>query len=352
MSASGAGGRWHALDHVKAAAIVAVVVTHSGRVSLSGADSTADFVLTSLWTRFHVPSFLFASGFLYASRSPQPARTLGRRLRRVLFPYVVASLAVMLVGAAVTALAPQWTRWPTSIASFRDVAWQLATASALGIYYYIFLIVCCIPLAWPLSRSVPWGAWILCLVMAALALAIDAGLVTRPAWYAAERLGGGVVFWAMRDPFERFQMGYFLAGWLAALHLPALARFAARRRPLVLALCAAGLATGWASFCGVLLPSLQTAALVFYSLAVVSLLTLATRRRVAGPVVRFLGDASLGIYLIHRIFQLLAEPLSAGWPVPLRIATQVAVGLGGASLVLLAARRLLGEGRARQWLGA
>jgi fucose 4-O-acetylase-like acetyltransferase len=352
MSASGAGGRWHALDHVKAAAIVAVVFTHSGRVTLAGAESTTDFVLTSLWTRFHVPSFLFASGFLYATRSPQPASTLTRRLRRVLLPYLVASLTVMLVGMAVTAWAPGWTRWPTRLESLRDLAWQLSTASALGIYYYVFLIACCIPLVWPLSRSVPWGAWSLCLAMAALALAIDAGLVQRPAWYAAERLGGGVVFWAMRDPFERFQMGYFLAGWLAALHLPPLAGFAARRRPLVLALCAAGLATGWAGFCGALAPGLQTTALVVYTLAVVSLLALATRRRVAGPVVRFLGDASLGIYLIHRVFQLLAEPLSASWPPPLRIAAQVAVGLGGACLVLLASRRLLGEGRARRWLGA
>jgi peptidoglycan/LPS O-acetylase OafA/YrhL len=68
-------------------------------------------------------------------------------------------------------------------------------------------------------------------------------------------------------------------------------------------------------------------------------------------VVRFLGDASLSIYLYHRIFQLLARPLTDGWTDPLRILGQVAVGLGGASLLVFAGRRLLGAQRSRRLLG-
>jgi peptidoglycan/LPS O-acetylase OafA/YrhL len=90
---------------------------------------------------------------------------------------------------------------------------------------------------------------------------------------------------------------------------------------------------------------------VVYTFGVIGTLTIATRGRPAGPVVRFLGDASLSIYLYHRIFQLLARPVTDGWHDPVRIAGQVAVGLGGASLLVLAGRRLLGAQRSRRLLG-
>jgi len=352
MSASGDGGRWHAVDHVKAAAIVAVVFTHAGRVTLDSSPTSVDSLLTSIWTRFQVPAFLFVSGLLYARSSPMPWAAVGRRLRRVLQPYLVISLAAIAVGLAVSSGTPPWTRWPTAVRSVGGVAEQLLTASALGIYYYIMLIVCCIPLAWPLSRSGRWGPWGLCLAGAALALAFDLGLLTRPAVLLAGWLGQGLVFWVMRDPLEQFHLGYFVAGWLAALYLPQLRRLADTRLALAVALGCAGVLFGWGAMLGAFSTGSKSLERVVYTLAVVGLLCLATRRRVAGPLVRFLGDASLGIYLIHRIFQLLAQPLTDSWPPLLRIGGQVVVGLGAASLVLLAGRQLLGEPRARRWLGA
>lgn len=352
MSASGDGGRWHAVDHVKAAAIVAVVFTHAGRVTLGGSGGNADFLLTSLWTRFHVPSFLFVSGFLYARSSGVAWRTIGLRLRRVLLPYGLASLVAVGVGLAVASQTPPWIRWPVPVHDFADVGWQLATASALGVYYYVLLIVCCIPLLWPLSRSGRWGPWALCLALAALAVAVDTGLVTRSSQFLADWWGHGVVFWVMRNPVEQFHAGYFVAGWLAALHLPQLARFAAERRSLAVAICTAGVGFGWLSFSGLLSSGSPAADRVVYSLTVVGLLAIVTHRIAAGPVVRFLGDTSLGIYLFHRIFQLLAQPVTDPWPPLARIGAQVAVGLAGAGLVMAAGRQLLGEARARQWLGA
>lgn len=351
MRARGEGGRWHAIDHVKAAAIVAVVFTHAGRVGMGERSLSVDFLLSGLWTPFQVPSFLFASGFLYASRAPLSLASVGRRLQRVLLPYLVASLCAILVGLALGAALPGWTRWPAPVRSVSEAAWQLATASALGVYYYIFLFACCIPLTWPLSRSGLWAAWLLCGAMAVLGVAIDLQIL-RPAWVLADHFGGGVLFWALRDPFARFQLGYFLAGWLAALQLARLADFASRRRRLAVALCAAGAVFGWAGFSGLLVLPSYTVVRVVYSLSVVGLLAIATHRRVAGPVVRFLGDGSLGIYLIHRMFQLLAEPISTDWPAAARVAAQVVFGLGGACLVLGAGRLWLGEERARRWLGA
>lgn len=352
MSGSGDGGRWHAVDHVKAAAIVAVVFTHAGDAGLGGARTSVDSLLTLLWTRFHVPSFLFVSGFLYASSSPLPWGSVGRRLQRVLRPYLLWSVVAMTVGLALGTGNPPWVQWPTLVRSGADVVRQLLSASALGVYYYVLLIAVCIPLSWPLSRSGRWGAWFVCVGSFVLAVGFDTGEVTRPASWLASSFGGSAIFWAMRDPLEQFSVGYFAAGWLAALHLPELRRFGATHPALALGLCCAGVLFGWAAFLGLLSTGSNSSERVVYSLAVVGLITLATHRRVAGGVVRFLGDASLGIYLLHRIFQLLAQPITGEWPAVARILAQVVVGLGGASLVLWAGRALLGEVRARQWLGA
>ena len=83
---------------MKALAIVAVVFTHAG--SAVWMKEGADLILTRLWTPFHVPSFLFVSGFLSARRIAIPFAEVRRRLGRVLVPYVVASLLAVAVGVA------------------------------------------------------------------------------------------------------------------------------------------------------------------------------------------------------------------------------------------------------------
>jgi peptidoglycan/LPS O-acetylase OafA/YrhL len=68
--------------------------------------------------------------------------------------------------------------------------------------------------------------------------------------------------------------------------------------------------------------------------------------------VRFLGEASLAVYLLHAALLSATYLAVAPWSPPVRIAFQLAVGLGGSALLALAARRLLGAERARRWLGA
>jgi peptidoglycan/LPS O-acetylase OafA/YrhL len=349
MVAGPLGGRWHAIDHIKAAAIVAVVFTHAGR-GTGAPEASADFLLTSLWTHFQVPAFLFASGFLYASRSGVDWNGVARRLSRLLLPYLIASFAVIALGRA---LAPaSGIPWPPPVANLSGAAWQLATASALGVYYYVLVIALCIPWIWPLSRSGRAGAWALLLGCIFLTFALDAGLVRRLSVDLDRWLGGGLAFWRARDPFENFQLGYFAAGWLAALELPALVRFRARHPAAAGGGAAAGIAVGWTAFAGWLPIPLGAFGRVIYVVAVLAALALATRSRPAGALLRLLGDASLCIYLYHRLFQLLAEPVTGAWfPVP-RILGQVAVGLAGACLLAWTGRRLLGEARARRWLGA
>jgi len=322
-------GRLHAIDHIKAAAIVAVVFTHAGRSGWVPKAGSYDFFLTWVWTLFHVPSFLFASGFLYARSHGVDLAHVRSRLSRVLIPYLIASGVAQLAGV-------------TTAQNLSDVAYQLATASSLGVYYYIFIIVVCIPLIWPLSRmgrEGVWAAWLACFALT-LAFEVDASLRPATSW-----------LWSVRDPLEMFQLGYFLSGWAAALSLPEISRLYQRHPRLAAWLGGIGCLLGLAMFAGLVELPIGTFRRVIYTFGVIGTMSIATRDRPAGPVVRFLGDASLSIYLYHRIFQLLARPLTDGWYDPLRILGQVAVGLGGASLLVLAGRRLLGAQRSRRLLG-
>jgi len=329
MGAGAQRGRLHAIDHIKAAAIVAVVFTHAGKSGWLPRADSYDFFLTWVWTLFHVPSFLFVSGFLYARSFGVDLAHVRSRLSRVLIPYLIASCVAQLAGV-------------TTARSLGDVAYQFATASSLGVYYYIFVIVLCIPLIWPLSRigrRGVWAAWLACVV---LTVAFELERSLQPATS---------LLWSLRDPLEKFQLGYFLSGWLAALVLPEISRLYDRHSRLVALLSGAACLLGLAMFARLVELPIGTFQRVVYTFGVIGTISIAAHGRPAGPVVRFLGDASLSLYLYHRIFQLLARPLTDGWSDPLRILGQVVFGLGGASLLVLVGRRLLGAPRSRRLLG-
>ena len=321
-----APGRYAAIDFVKAAAIVAVVFTHARGDFFPSARSW-DFWLCASWTSFQVPAFLFASGFLHARREPVPFAVVRERWLRVLVPYLAASGLAYLVGVA-------------SATSAGDLAFQLATASPLGVYYYVLLFVAIAPLAWPLSRARPGAAWAL---VAACALA---GPLVSASGLA------GSWFWSLRNPLDHFSLGFFLCGWLTRLGVDGLEPAWSRRRGALGVALAAGLALGPIGAADLLPAALAVPARVAYTLAVVGGLAAATRGCVPGRCVAFLSEASLAIYLHHRIFQRLLEPHLAGWSEPARTLGVVAAGLGGATALALLGRRALGAERARRWLGA
>ncbi len=62
QTASGGRPYWPAIGYLKAAAIIAVVVTHGGP---RWYDSSLDRLLPTVWVSYHAPVFLLASGFLY-----------------------------------------------------------------------------------------------------------------------------------------------------------------------------------------------------------------------------------------------------------------------------------------------
>jgi fucose 4-O-acetylase-like acetyltransferase len=319
-----------AIDHLKVAAIVAVVFTHSGHLTFSGAETEWDFYLTSCWVKFQVPTFLFCSGLLYARSSDASWRGIGSRLVRIGVPYLIASGVAQALG----------------LSRAEDPAgflFELATASAMGVYYYVFVIVALLPLIWPLARmprAAIWALWGAIVVYTGAAV-VDPGL----------RMSRSLL-WGMRNPFEHFYLGYFLSGWLAALYLPALAEAYERAPKIWAAAAVLGVLYAFSASAGLLVGVGPLPTRILYTFSVIACVTLLTRHRTPGPVVVFLSEATLCLYLYHRIFQRLTETTTWPWPPPLRIAAQVAVGLAAASLLALIGRRLLGPRRARMLLGA
>ena len=324
-----ASARQPAIDAIKAAAIVAVVFTHSGRVNLSGAGrSIWDFPLASAWVRFHIPAFLLVSGILYARDHPVSFREIGRRLQRLLLPFLIAS-----VVAQVLVVHPE---------SWQDVLYKLVTASTFNIYYYVAILAQCMIATWALSRMRRRTVIAVWLVLVGF-LAFEAS-----GGWKSPRVP---FFWMARIPIYRFSLGLFVTGWLIGRSAPAVVAWCQQRKALVLppALCLA--AACIAAFSGwIAMPGLISRTL--YTFSVVSVIVVWNGNRPLPGWVVLLSETSLLIYLYHIIFQRLLFPTMGSWPDLLRILGQAGIGLGGSILLGLLGRKLLGKARARRYLGA
>ncbi len=315
--ASGAPrSEYAALHAIKAAAIVAVVVNHAGPFLVGTHPPELDRVLRSGWVDFHIPAFAFVSGFLYHRLTPIPAREVARRLLRIVPPYLVASL----LGIATGIFRPKHPTW-----------FCLATGSANGVYYYIFVMTCLTPLIWPMSR-LPMRVVELSLA----ALLLHLGLAAF--WPALLPIQGW--FWGMRNPLVLAPC--FLAGWLARAHLPRLAALARGHAGLLLgvALAAMALYVGLQDW----LPGGGTRRLArfAYTCAVITVLAIAWAGRAVPRPVRTLSDATLTIYLYHIMVYEGLGYLGGAAP-GLRIPVLAALGLAGGLAVAFAGRALLGR---------
>jgi fucose 4-O-acetylase-like acetyltransferase len=335
-SADDAPERIDAIDFVKALAIVAVAFTHVGLGPWSPRYSAWDFWLCAVWVNFQVPAFLLVSGFLYHRGGAIPAGIVRARLVRVLVPYLVACGVAYALGVA-------------EAGSWGALLFQLATASTLGIYYFVFLLLLFIPTIWVLSRLSRRWLWALCAALWGWGLLVEIYAYVFLVGAEGETAPFQGLFWLMRSPLN-FTYAMFVTGWLVAAHGEALSRWVGARRPAVGAACVAGV-LGYLVL-GRMAPWLSAGVLrSLYTLAVVACVVLATRGWTAPGWVRFLSETSLGLYLYHQMFQVGLQPLVAGWTAPLRIAAVALGGLSAAAALCLAGRRLLG-GRARLLLGA
>lgn len=327
--------RLPAIDFVKAAAIVAVALTHSGLPPWVREHSSWDYWLCSVLVNFQVPAFLFVSGFLYYRPDPVPGRVVAQRLMRIVVPYLVASAVAYGLGFA-RAHDP------------REILFQLATASTLGIYYFIFLLAMFVPTIWGLSRLRPEQLLALCAGLWVIAVATEiyahARIIDPQRPPTLEGL-----FWLARSPFN-FTYAMFVTGWVAAPRAARLRSIAARHPVPVLAsnLAAIGLfvvgAVAW--------PWANAGTLrMLYTFGVIGTIGIFLGASPVPRLVRFLSTASLGLYLYHHMAQIPLQPYVRSWPPPARILAVAAAGLLGSGLVCALGTALLGR-RARVLLGA
>ena len=319
-----------AIDYVKAAAIIAVVFNHSGVATASPLYSSWDFALRHAWVGFHVPAFLLVAGFLYSREEPYSVSDVWRRLARILILYLIAS--------AIVFLSPYWLG--NDVAS---LAHALAFGSALGIYYFVFALTLCILSTWVLSRVSQ--RTLLALLLLALAYVLSLKALPWLRVYSGH-------FWLIRDPFLNFYFGYFLAGWLAALNLPALERIYQRYRLAAWLVFAASIALHFGSLSGWSFPVTPQAIRIAYALSVVCIIILLTRSLSLHPIVRTLSDTSLAIYLFHRLFEFAALPYTLLWHPALRVLCLALIGLSASIAFCLVGRRIFGRRWARTLLGA
>ncbi|MFN8626320.1 MAG: acyltransferase [Candidatus Binatia bacterium] len=310
--------RFTSIDVLKASGIIAVIWIHA----FQEFGTTEPLIIRRLafLTRFAVPAFFFASGFLQANGRPlSPHGFVTRRLGRLLVPYVGASLLAL--GFRHLVFSEQIGR--------QQAAVELGVGAAWGVYYFIPLLLGATIVAQGIFRfrSLAWPVF---------ALFWGLGLLSEMAIVPL-----GDFFWRIRSPL--LWWGYFFAGWAVAPHVSALERLSAPRRRRIGVAALAAAATVFLYFV-LALPASWTpqAALLGYVTiySIVGGLFMLALGSAAMPVVRWLSEATYPIYLYHYFIIAVAHRWLAP---PLRNPAAFVLGVAGSIGLVYTARKVLGR---------
>ncbi len=317
-----------AIDALKAVAIVVIPMIHT--FSYPQAPPHPVRQAFRFVSRFAVPAFFFASGFL-ANRpdAPWTVEYLRSRLRRLLVPYFVASFVAFCFYH--TLAGRRLDPFNTLLA--------LATGAASGVYYFVPLLLGTTLLS-PLLPRGPRGAVALWAPFGIAGWLVEMGHLRLPTMY-----------WEFRNPLRWW--GYYFAGWAAAAIFfgkPELPTHKLRKAGFrACAAMAAGAfalaqvpAAPWAPFAA---GTLQYV-FIYAAIGVVALSPPASKPR---PTFQWLSAATYPIYLYHIFFVELGRRWWGWSGFPSQFTTFAFALAGSVGLVALA-RTLFGH-RARTWLG-
>lgn len=319
------------IDYLKALAILAVIWIHSFMpFDLSPPALRLMFILGEI-THFAVPTFFFASGFLYFSKAPIPWPTTVRRLKRILIPYLIVSILAEAFMSSMTELS----------LSASMVFFDVATGKSFPIFYFIpvLLLLVLIIDGRALSR-VPRAVFPLFLVL------VTTGLLSVMHYLPMSH------FWLMRNPLN---WGcYFFFGWLVRERWATIEAWPASKRLGFGAVCAAAI------IIEIIFLSYQpdhswkrevAAVSYFGSYFMILGILLMFNDAVPIKLIRWLSDRTYGLYLYHFFFVFfvltyhLRTTRMTGF-------IALAAGLAGSVLICLSTQKLMGRERSRRYFGA
>ncbi len=321
--------RYVEIDALKTAGIATVVLIHCVRAPWDPLISPFEAWLGHL-TRFGVPAFLFASGFLYATTERVSARLTLRRLRRILLPYLIVSLAAQGWWAML--------QLPTEV---RDFWPDLAFGASMGPFYYVFVIAGLVVVTPLFARLPAAGLSALTLVMLAAQ------------WYVDAAIGLDMpLYWHLRSPL--LWWAYFLIGWQVRLHQTRIESWLKPRTYWLAPLTGVAIiALAVQSAAPSPLLIVRSAAWLNVYAILALIYSLACGRTEPGGTLRYLSDATYAIFLLHLFFvsgvQLLV-PHTPLFAASAPIVLPWLAGVAGSIILLTAARAALGE-RSRDIVG-
>ena len=328
-------GRLGEVDALKGVGILLVVLIHSLRPTwdpgISGTELWLGYV-----TRFAVPGFFAASGYLYSSKHGIPRDLVRRRLTRLLVPYLVASLAAQVFFLVSSVPPPQGPIWR-----------QLVLGGSFGAYYFVFILVLFIAASPVLARLSTRSIGLLLIPLLVAQFLLETGTIPVTNF-----------FWYLRNPF--LWGGYFVLGWWIRLHRTAIVdSLTLRRRSWLVFTGGTWLAlVTLLAFSGALPPlAVKTVSwLTIFATLAVCFVASAERQlpeSLMGPL-RWLSDASYPIYLFHLFFVVSVARMvrmDRGVFEPGVLLVVWGCGVVGPVVLLWSARKLL-KGRSRTLLGA
>lgn len=288
--------RWFEIDLIKAVSILGVIYIHSISRVVYPTDPTAVFF--GDWTRFAVPGFVFAAGFLFKKGEIDAPRLAWRLFIRIIPPYLVCSLVFLWLGVAERSIG-RGTSEGTRIIT------DLLFGNTIGIYYFVFVI-----------SYLYAFSFILRLLSRGLVLAIWFVIIGLTVWFCLEPLLFIPLFLKQVLPKTYYELYFillrhpcvhlffYLTGWVVSLFYDYV-RYALKKGfvPFIVLALAADIAALYIihrAYNGFSLKQLTIQAHIILTL--LCILVVGVKQRFWVSAVDYLSRNTYAIFLVHLPF--------------------------------------------------
>jgi len=300
-----------------------VVCIHAISATIDVTNSLLGFLLD--FTRFAVPGFFFAAGFLFDKKKYPTGQLIRKKLVRLLPPYLFCSLCFQFLNV------PGLSVGLENI-NARQFIYNLIFGDTLGIYYFVFVLFYLYAGSLVL-RHVP-DRWIMLLwgVSALLLLSfVD---------------GGPSFFLILRHPF--LYLFAYLSGWVFSLNYEKTSSFLKKHKATVYfsGIVLTLMLLVFTRIDGKNFSSFPLLTQLYIYLCITLLLITGMWTTKFQGTIRFVSTCSYGIYLLHFPIACACHSVYTQWPVEysfIYASFSWCVGLAGSLLIICIIQKLSGR---------